>query len=179
MCVWHSLVDYPKAQTKVQFIKGFSNKCGKDTDKLCQLASTLEWDSSQRIPRSVCWMTKDGCSCPYKYGHKVNCKALPFPGWVQDLTDFLQQVTGLTLEFNACNANKYEGGLQAVGWHSDDEKLLKHKDGEDILSLSLGVSREFEVRKEFSGAVKRILLDDGDLLWMSGKCQRFFKHSQE
>ena len=175
---WQTLLNDPGANTTVKYIKGFANKCGIPSEQLFRDASSLPFDAKKGVPRAVCWLTAGECACPYTYGthNPVVCKAGDFAIWLFALTKAIQSVTGLALEFDCCNANRYSTGMQACGWHSDHEALFRHKDGFDIVSLSIGVSRYFELQKISSGAFKRILLDDGDLLWMAGDCQRYYKH---
>ena len=168
-----------ESESSVRYIKGFANRHGLDTTQIFQDALSLNWDDSQPIPRGVCWLTKPPCSCPYIYGkkHQVKCPAIAFPPWLIQLTQFIQEASGVEVELNSCNINKYQDGMQYCGFHSDDEPLFRMAQGEDIVSLSIGESRTFLMKKEVTGHPRRILLDDGDLLHMGGKTQRFWKHS--
>ena len=101
---------------------------------------------------------------------------MPFPQWLVELTNFIQQATDTQCELNSCNVNRCTDGMQHCGMHSDDEVLFRRPEGEDISSLSIGASRTFLVRKDFTGATRDIIPDDGDILFMKGKVQRFFQH---
>ena len=96
---------------------------------------------------------------------------------MDDLTYTMQKVSGKPLEFNCCNVNKYDGGYHSVGIHKDDEKLFRNPHGYDIISLSIGASRRFDLRKDFTGKVTKVYLNDGDLVWMAGKCQQYYSHA--
>ena len=100
------------------------------------------------------------------------------PPWLMELTTVIQRATGLGDKFNAVNVNYYADGKQACGWHSDRERLFRDPlNGVDIVSLSIGASRLFQIKKYFSGLVKNILLEeDGYLLWMSGNMQTHYVH---
>lgn len=77
--------------------------------------------------------------------------------------------------FNSCLANLYRDGNDSNGWHSDDEKELG--DEPVIASLSLGVTRNFDLKHKRNRLIKkRIELTHGSLLLMSGKTQKDFKH---
>ena len=77
--------------------------------------------------------------------------------------------------FNSCLANLYRDGNDSNGWHSDDEKELG--DEPVIASLSLGVTRNFDLKHKRNRLIKkRIKLTHGSLLLMSGRSQKDFKH---
>lgn len=77
--------------------------------------------------------------------------------------------------FNSCLANLYRDGNDSNGWHSDDEKELG--DEPLIASLSLGVTRNFDLKHKRNRLIKkRIELTHGSLLLMSGRTQKDFKH---
>jgi alkylated DNA repair dioxygenase AlkB len=77
--------------------------------------------------------------------------------------------------FNSCLANLYRDGNDSNGWHSDDEKELG--DEPVIASLSLGVTRNFDLKHKRNKLIKkRIELTHGSLLLMSGRTQKDFKH---
>ena len=70
---------------------------------------------------------------------------------------------------NSCNVNLYENGGSGVEWHSDNEPLFGNFDEENlIVSLSLGASRRFEVRKIGEAQSWETMLHDGDLITMEG-----------
>ena len=77
---------------------------------------------------------------------------------------------------NAINFNRYNM-TQALDWHADNEALFPKADGTcTILSLSLGATRTFQVKKNFYDEVYDIPLAHGDFLEMSGKTQLFYQH---
>ena len=175
---WSTLFADRAAESSVTLIKELCQKIKLDTDKLYADALTLPWNKPLGIPRSICWLTQSACSCVYSYGRKikVTSKLHPYPQWLVDLTQLIQMATGLEVKFNAVNVNRSDSGSQSCGWHADGEALFRNATGVYIISLSIGQSRCFELRKNFTGAPKHIILDDGDLLWMSGACQRYYQH---
>jgi alkylated DNA repair dioxygenase AlkB len=82
----------------------------------------------------------------------------------------------LDTEFNSVLLNYYRNGQDSVSWHSDDEKEL----GPDpfIASLSLGVSRRFELKhRHRKPTVKfKCQLDHGSLLVMGAGLQQNWLH---
>ena len=109
-------------------------------------------------------------------------EATEFPDWFLDITK--KDTCGVCYDVvttsmpNSCNANFYPEAYSAVGWHSDDERLFKTDSGDClIVSLSLGASREFQIRtakgKKF---IVGIRLNHGDLLTMEGQFQSMYEH---
>lgn len=77
--------------------------------------------------------------------------------------------------------NLYDDGGMSVGWHSDDESLFQGKFRDiNIISLSLGVTRNFELRRNWPEArednVARMRLQSGDIMTMEGMLQKHFQH---
>merc|ERR1719502_1623766 len=85
---------------------------------------------------------------------------------------------------DSCNMNLYDDGGMSVGWHSDDESLFQGKFQDiAIISLSLGVTRTFELRKnwpteeeDLDGNRFSISLESGDLMTMEGMLQKHYQH---
>lgn len=48
--------------------------------------------------------------------------------------------------FNSLLLNRYKGGNDSVGWHSDDEKL--YGSAPEIASVSFGCERDFLLKKK-------------------------------
>jgi alkylated DNA repair dioxygenase AlkB len=80
----------------------------------------------------------------------------------------------LQCEFNCCLLNYYANGTQGMAWHSDDEKVMQ-KNGV-IASLSLGAERLFEFKHKTETFRKKIVLQNGSLLQMTGETQKHFLH---
>lgn len=73
-------------------------------------------------------------------------------------------------------ANLYRDGQDAIGWHADDEPELGP--ASEIASLSFGAERSFHMRrKDDYSQVKRIALEHGSLLIMSGAMQQHLQHA--
>merc|ERR1712172_206756 len=86
---------------------------------------------------------------------------------------------------NSANLNLYANGLQAVGWHADDERLFGGKERDcAIISLSLGGMREFWValRSVLGGvdpaasSIVEMDLAAGDVMSMEGLFQKHCVH---
>ncbi|CAE8626792.1 unnamed protein product, partial [Polarella glacialis] len=135
------------------------------------------------IPRKTAWMVRKGCECKYRYGG-IEVEPAEYPPWMIELMTSLMPLCGLqqtTHWPDSCNMNLYEDGGMSVGWHSDDEKIFQGKFRDiAIISLSLGVTRKFELRSNWPGErekrVHQVLLGDGDLMTMEGMTQKHFQH---
>ena len=139
--------------------------------------------SGEAIPRQTAWVVKSGCKCTYRYG-RIEVPPAEYPPWMGDLMDIIMPACGLSVREkwpDSCNANYYAHGGMSVGWHADDETLFQGKVQEiQIISLSLGDKRRFQLRynRPDYGAGSRfsMILGDGDLLTMEGKCQKHMQH---
>eukprot|EP00811_Abedinium_folium_P000426 NODE_10390_length_1355_cov_10.056189.p2 GENE.NODE_10390_length_1355_cov_10.056189~~NODE_10390_length_1355_cov_10.056189.p2 ORF type:complete len:210 (-),score=37.53 NODE_10390_length_1355_cov_10.056189:193-822(-) len=117
------------------------------------------------------------CTCEYGYGGFRFAPSLLAP-WLVEITQSVCRACGLKELPNACNANLYMDGTQAVGWHADDEALFDALNRDVlIISLSLGVSRHFELRaKDDPTLLTELLLENGDLCMMEGLVQKHYCH---
>ena len=107
----------------------------------------------------------------YAYSSTYHHDAKPMTPIVRQLAEKLSHVTPDNQAFNAVLLNKYNERAN-IGTHADDEK---ENDG-NILSLSLGATRTFILSENKTGKEIEILLEDGDLLWMSKELQETHKH---
>lgn len=114
-----------------------------------------------------------------------------FPDWFDTMTDRWLgklKLRGTELGMpNCANINLYDGGEQAVSWHSDDEPLFKGKlQDTRIISVSLGAARKFQVglRAPRRGAflqperdsIESTWLEHGHLATMEGLFQKHYLH---
>lgn len=122
-------------------------------------------------PRLSCWIGDAGAV--YRYS---GSRFEPHP-WLPELAalrDRLQAELGRP--FNSVLANRYRGGADAMGWHSDDEPELGPEPV--IASLSLGATRRFLLRHRRDPALRLALdLEPGSLLLMEGPTQRHWRHA--
>lgn len=83
---------------------------------------------------------------------------------------------------NSASINMYQCGKHMVGWHSDDEALFATPNRQTlIVSLSLGATREFAIRRRnqahTESHVTRLRVENGDLLVMYGLFQSRYQHT--
>ena len=73
---------------------------------------------------------------------------------------------------NSCNVNLCQTGKECVAWHSDNEAIFQGMNRNiTIVSLSLGTSRLFEVRRKANKSdrtITQVTLDAGDIVVMEG-----------
>lgn len=135
------------------------------------------------IPRKTAWMVGGSCSCVYRYGG-IAVPPQSFPQWMLQVMQVVMPLCGLNYPHDfpdSCNVNLYEDGGSMVGWHSDDEPLFQGRFQDcRIISLSLGATRKFELRKNWpepgEPSVIRMALSDGDLCTMEGMLQKHLIH---
>eukprot|EP00931_Biecheleriopsis_adriatica_P097990 TRINITY_DN7188_c0_g1_i1.p1 TRINITY_DN7188_c0_g1~~TRINITY_DN7188_c0_g1_i1.p1 ORF type:complete len:469 (+),score=98.64 TRINITY_DN7188_c0_g1_i1:78-1409(+) len=136
----------------------------------------------RKIPRKTAWMVSAGCNCSYCYG-RFFVDPQEYPPWMKKLMQWIMPCCGIYDPSdwpNSCNLNLYEEGNMSVGWHADDEQLFQGKFRDcTIISLSLGSTRSFEVRANYSEDSSQnvnLMLGDGDLCTMEGMVQKYFQH---
>jgi alkylated DNA repair dioxygenase AlkB len=119
-------------------------------------------------PRLTAWWGDVGATYTYSGIRNV---PQPWPAWMEHLRSELTRELGI--HFNSCLGNLYRDGRDSVALHADDEPELGPEP--TIASLSLGGSRKFQLRHATAASID-LMLDDGDLLVMSGLMQREWKH---
>ena len=135
------------------------------------------------IPRRTIFSVSKGCNCTYKYSG-VAVKPYVEPDWLAEIREKCVDMAGLDEQPNSCNINLYRDGNDQVGWHADDEPLFEGEYNDVcILSLSLGSSRTFQVKKKGVKGVGRneatssFVVSHGDLCTMEGRFQRHYLHA--
>ena len=132
------------------------------------------------------WVTPGhDCLCPYKYGHGAAVRPQTDNSLWDGVIRLWCRVAPLLSPWCArgnvptgVNLNQYPGPGSHIRWHSDNELLFKPQNfPELIVSLSLGNSVEFMVRRRASGNVpSSIRLGHGDVLVMDGLAQSEYEH---
>lgn len=121
------------------------------------------------FPRLTAWYGDPGAV--YTYSGIVNQPRAWTPGLAR-LRDRLHVALGV--RFNSALVNLYRTGSDSMGWHADDEPELGERPV--IASVSLGATRRFELRSTESAETRRLELEHGSLLVMSGETQHRWKH---
>ncbi|KAB1221659.1 hypothetical protein CJ030_MR2G024032 [Morella rubra] len=143
-------------------------------------------------PRDTCYVASPGLPDLIYSGYQPPAYSWDdFPPLKEILDAVHKALPGSS--FNSLLLNRYKGGNDYVGWHSDDEKLYGLTP--EIASVSFGCEREFFLKKRPKGrkhveepASKRLKMSDhaaqhsftlkhGSLLVMRGNTQRDWIHS--
>ena len=120
-------------------------------------------------PRLSTWHAE--ADLPYTYS---GVPRTPHP-WKEPLSSLRTACEAHTGQsFNGALLNLYRTGLDAMGWHSDDEAV--NGPNPVIASISLGAERRFDFRHKESREMISVVLPHGSLLVMSGACQTFWLH---
>ena len=141
------------------------------------LMNTIKWKNDEAIifgkkiitKRKVAWYGESEYSYTYS---KVTKTANIFTKELLELKAILEKESGET--YNSCLLNLYHSGEEGMGYHSDNEKMLK-KNGA-IASLSLGVARKFSFKHKENKQRIDLILENGSLLVMKQGTQTNWVH---
>ncbi|MFT4176171.1 MAG: alpha-ketoglutarate-dependent dioxygenase AlkB [Luteolibacter sp.] len=141
------------------------------------LLSKIPWEQDETVifgkriatARKVAWYGDSDFEYAYSGTSK---RALPWNDELRRLKTKVEQCSGDT--FNSCLLNLYHHGGEGMGWHSDDEKLLKCHAA--IASVSLGAERKFSFRHKRTGETLSVILEHGSLLVMKDETQTHWQH---
>lgn len=123
-------------------------------------------------PRLIAYMADDE-SLSYTYSQTRQI-ALPWTPTVAEIKKQVEELSGA--HFNSCLLNLYRGGRDSLSWHSDNEPV--YGSTPTIGSASFGASRDFLLRKNADRSQRySAALGCGDVLVMSGNCQRDWQHA--
>ena len=144
----------------------------------------VEW--MKRGSYKTAWVTPGhDCLCSYKYGHGAAVRPQTnnaiwdgVIGLWGRVAPFLSPWCGKKDVPTGVNLNQYAGPGSFIRWHSDNEPLFGPQNSPKlIVSLSLGNSVEFMVRRRASGNFpSSIRLDHGDVLVMDALVQSEYEH---
>lgn len=124
------------------------------------------------VPRDTAWYGGKG----YVYSGIKN-NPLPLTETLEKLKKKVSEKC--EAEFNSLLLNRYQSGIDKLGWHADDEPELKNC--LCIASISFGEGRDFRIRKKSiyrssEDSVKKIFLEHGSLLIMRSPMQTYWEH---
>ena len=142
-----------------------------------ELSEQIEWED--RRARMVKWFG----SFDYAYTGASH-RAAPLSPLLEEMRQGVEayafgQSRG---QFQGVLLNKYRDGRDSVGFHADNEPVIKRRS--KILSISIGATRSFVMRYsrsipagEQSPPDISLQLAHGDCLIMGGTMQEFWKHA--
>ena len=162
---------------EIEYIRDCFNN--NESDALFDsLKKNIEWKQdfikmfgkSHPIPRLTAWYGDEKKTYTYS---GITMTSLP---WTKELIAVKSKIEVYSkIKFNSVLLNFYRSGSDSVSWHSDDEKEL----GEEpiIGSVSFGGIRRFRLRnKEDKKQIHTYELENGSLLLMKGKTQKYWEH---
>ena len=132
------------------------------------------------------WVTPGhDCLCSYQYGHGAAVRPQTNDAIWHGVIGLWGRVAPLLSPWcgrrelpTGVNLNRYSGPSSFIRWHSDNEPLFGPQNAPKlIVSMSLGNSVDFKVRRRGQGKVPSLItLDHGDLLVMDGLTQSEYVH---
>ena len=192
-----SLFVSPGPGKRIRQLMGWTKVCGTTQSGIWVLKGN---DRTRMFPANldhlrVGWMKQGSyktawvtpghdCLCPYKYGHGAAVR----PQTNKAIWDGVISLWGRVAPFlspwcgkkelpTGVNLNHYDGPRSCVRWHSDNESLFGPRDSPKlIVSLSLGNSVEFKVRRVSDNVTSSVTLNHGDVLVMDGSAQSEYLH---
>lgn len=149
---------------------------GEAANLLNELLHETPWET-HRFPRLVAWYG----DFAYCYSGVVH----PAAAWPSSLARLRTQVETFCFgesrgQFQGVLLNLYRNGYDSVGFHSDNEPMLRR--GAPIASLSLGATRTFLLNPDRRSNLpnarpQQLELDHDSLLVMGGRLQDHWVHS--
>lgn len=121
------------------------------------------------IPREQVWFADDGCDYLYS---GLMIRATAWPHYLLRLRAQLEHA--FAQPFNGVLVNHYRNGLDKMGWHSDDEPEMVPNSV--VISITIGASRDFDIRHKQRAEKHRIALASGDMLIMQPQMQQDWMH---
>lgn len=129
-----------------------------------------------KIFNKICYQQRDvgffsDRSIGYHYANQL-AKSKPMTLNLDLLVDLVNELFGS--DFNGILINRYTGGDEYIGPHSDDEKNI---DKSGVIAISYGSERIFRIRdKKTKQIVQDIPFKNLDIICMGGDFQKEFTH---
>jgi alkylated DNA repair dioxygenase AlkB len=120
--------------------------------------------------RKIAWFAGSGFDYNYSGASRI---AQPWDKKVLEIKAKLEAQTGYT--YNSCLLNLYHDGSEGMAWHSDDQNHLEPDS--PVAIVSLGAERFFKLREtKARDNQRKITLEQGSLLLMTGETQAYWQH---
>lgn len=169
--------EIPVKDGKLLFMRNFMFE-SKAQDYYNKLLNNIDWiqeeikvfGKTHPVPRETAWYGEKSIQYTYSNTHHAAKK------WTKELSEIKRVVEYFYPKklYNSVLLNYYRHGNDKVGWHSDDEPELGKEP--TIASVSLGVTRRFDLQHKETKEKIQIHLNSGSLLIMGGKLQKYWKH---
>ena len=147
------------------------------SDTLAALIDEITWQQDSMntpagkipFPRLTAWQGDPGAVYVYS-----GIRNIPKPWTPTVLLLKTKAEAAAQTAFNSVLINRYRTGMDSMGWHADKERELGLEPV--IASVSLGVSRTFDLRHNKTAVVQSFQLKGGSLLVMRGNTQAEWRH---
>ena len=165
--------------SKIIYFPNFFNK--KDSDYyFSKLKNLSDWDQLSCVifgkkkffKRLNCAYSNNGSLKYYYTGRETLSKK--FPNFILEIKKKIEKFLCNEFKFNFCLLNYYRNGKDYISMHSDNIKNLE--ESSLIVSISFGEKRKFKIHNKDGYIKKNIILDNGSLLIMDLKMQKYYKH---
>ncbi|MBA2406575.1 MAG: alpha-ketoglutarate-dependent dioxygenase AlkB [Chitinophagales bacterium] len=122
------------------------------------------------LPRLTAWYGEHAKDYSYS---GISMRSKP---WTKELMEIKDKIeANAKLHFTSVLLNLYRNGDDSVGWHCDNEKVLRVNPV--IASVSLGATRTFKFRHlEDKTLIRKVELTHGTYLLMKGETQHKWEH---
>ena len=128
--------------------------------------NSVTWKTRHRTRESVSW----GESCNYHTGER---KSYPLPTFLLPVMAEIEKKFGFPP--NNCVANRYQNGDNTIGFHSDEDMLMRG--GTGVVIVSLGHLRHIVLRRIDRPQVRfHYALEPGSALHMTDASQSEWQH---
>ncbi|QQL50753.1 alpha-ketoglutarate-dependent dioxygenase AlkB family protein [Mucilaginibacter ginkgonis] len=161
----------------LDYLPGFIT-AGESADLLQHLINTSPWTQRSVImygkavltPRLTAWFGDRNIDPVF------NGDGLAPHDWTPELLSLKERVEVESgIEFNSVLLNYYRDGNDSVSWHDDRDGLEGRN--KFVVSLSLGATRSFDIRRKDDHAIKySIPLESGSYLFMKNDFQKDWQH---
>ena len=160
-----------KTETSSLQVGMFSNfllveQCVKETVRLLEEKPTLKlFGKDVKQPRNM------GFFSDSSIGYKTMASKPLTPG-LKEMLRIVNEMFPMG-RFNGVLVNTYHDGLDNIGKHRDNEKLLSPV---GVVAISYGAIRKFRLRDKVGKIVMDVPTMSGSIMWMQGDFQQEFTH---
>lgn len=159
----------------VTYIPGWvGDSCGRIFEHLLGIAWVHRETEGRPAPRKEYWTNT--YERPYTYGSGIGQRTYepqPPDPVIDEVREAIAAHTGHVLE--GCFLNRYDGGLDSLNWHADDDSGIDHS--KPIAVVTLGTARSIQFKSIEKGShPQTLLLDPGSLLLMHAGMQSTHRH---
>lgn len=143
-----------------------------------EVANKLEIKPPIKVFGKECSQQRDVaffCDTPGVDGYHYSNQIMRSQAMGPDTKLLLHIVNTLTgAQYNAILINRYVGGDNCIGKHSDDEAYLDPTAG--VFLISWGATRKFRIRKKGEKGFTDVPSGHMDVIHMTGNFQKYFTH---